>query len=550
MLQSHIAVLAREMRFDRLNRVEGAAYNSSARESARGCLEGTRVGVLEKIHSWIRTGDTLLFWLNGVAGTGKSTIAHTIAEHYDHEGSRGASFFFSRDQQARRETRFLFQTIAFQLGNAYPALKLKIARVLEDQSILTSTLRHQFRRLILDPVSEVGDSFSSSAIIVLDALDECEDEDAVLRIIELLVAELADRSLQLKFLVTSRPEANVCSIFHSRQVASTTYPFVLHDIKPSDVQNDIHKFIEHELGRIADLYLPKHELWPKEHEIEALARISTPLFISAATALKFISPVRGSRDPRVRLRMILDSTRRGSVTESRPFQHLDHMYTQILEHATSGEQPSDIFEQFQTVVGMIVLGYGQLTIHELAGLLQMENNKVEFSLVELQSVILVPQGGGPVRAFHLSFHDYLTDKSRCINGNFFIDAPLRHTQIARSCLERMICLLKRDICNIGDHTKMNNEVADLDQKKAAFLPGDLQYACRYWALHLRESSTAESLIELIENFVSTSILYWIEVLSLIGELGGGMISLQETRIKLSVSLTLCVIRGNIEHTLM
>src|ERR1700760_2895580 len=123
--------------------------------------------------------------------------------------------------------------------------------------------------------------------------------------------------------------------------------------------------------------------------------------------------------------MILDSTKR-PVTESRPFQSLDHMYTQILEHATSGEQHSDVFEQFQTVVGMIVLAYSQLTIRELARLLQMEENKVELSLVELQSVILIPEGGGPVRAFHLSFHDYLTDKSRCINENLFIAPSVRH----------------------------------------------------------------------------------------------------------------------------
>jgi hypothetical protein len=396
----------------------------------------------------------------------------------------------------------------------------------------------------------MGDSFSP-AIIVLDALDECEDEDAVLHIIELLVAELANRSLPLKFLVTSRPETNVCSVLQSRQVASRTYPFVLHDIKASDVQHDIHRFIKHGLGQIADRCSPilKHELWPKEDEIGALVRMSTPLFIVAATALKFISPIRGSRDPRVRLRMILNSTRRESVAESRPFQYLDHMYTQILEHATSGEQPSDVFEQFQTVVGMIVLAYGQLTIRELAALLQMEDNEVEVALVELQSVILVPQGEGPVRAFHLSFHDYLTDKSRCINGNFFIDTPLRHAQIARLCLERMVCLLKRDICNIGDHTKMNHEVDDLSHKKATFLPGDLQYACRYWALHLRESSTAESLIQLVKDFVSTSILHWIEVLSLIGELGGGMTSLQEARIKLSVRLTPCIVRGNILNIL-
>jgi NACHT domain len=527
--------------FTGLNRVAEAAYNSSAREFATGCLEGTRVDVLRNIHDWIRTDGTSLFWLNGVAGTGKSTIAHSIAQACDLQGSLGASFFFSRDQQARRETRFLFQTIAFQLGCAHPALKLHIANALEDQSILTSNSRRQFQQLILEPIFRIKDSFSSPIVVVLDALDECEEEAAVSHVIQLLASELKNRNIPLKFFVTSRPETHIRFIFQSPQTGSNTHQFVLHDVEPSHVQHDIQAFVQHELRRIADLCLPRQERnsWPKEDEVNDLVRISAGLFIAAATAIRFINPIRGSRDPRPRLRMILDSARTISVNQVNPFKELDMVYTQVLEHALCKEQALDphILEHFRTILGTIVLAYGRLTANELEGLLQLEG-KVRSALAELHSVILVREEDSPVHAFHLSFHDYLTNGSRCGNPNFFIDTSAHHGEIARLCLERMKRSLKRDICEIRDPTRMNDEIGDLSNRTGEYLPGDLQYACRYWAMHLSQCSSIGFLFNLLRNFVFGSVLHWLEVLSLIGKLGDGLKSLKDARVKLAVSFVL------------
>jgi hypothetical protein len=532
--------------FNGLNRVAEAAYNSTAREFATGCLEGTRVDVLRKIHDWIKTDGTSLFWLNGVAGTGKSTIAHSIAQACDIQGSLGASFFFSRDQQARRETRFLFQTIAFQLGCAHPALKLHIANALEDQSILTSNSRRQLQQLILEPVVRIKDSFSSPIVVVLDALDECEEEAAVSHVIQLLTSELKNRNIPLKFFVTSRPETHIRFIFQSPQTGSNTHQFILHDVESSHVQHDIQAFVQHELRRIADICLPRPERnsWPKEDEVNALVRISAGLFIAAATAIRFISPIRGSRDPRPRLKMILDSARTISVNQPNPFEELDNIYTQVLEHAMCREQVLDphVLEHFRTILGTIVLAYGRLTASELEGLLQLE--EVKAALAELHSVILVPEGDSPIRAFHLSFHDYLTDRSRCSNPTFFIDTSARHGEIARLCLERMKRSLKRDICDIRDPTRMNDDIGDLSNRTTEYLPGDLQYACRYWAMHLSQCSSVIFLFDLLRNFIFDSVLHWLEVLSLIGKLGDGLKSLKNARVKLGVSfvLHLCVQR--------
>jgi len=307
-------------------------------------------------------------------------------------------------------------------------------------------------------------------------------------------------------------------------------------MEASSIRQDIQAFVKHEMTQIAESCreVLRRDPWPKENEIEALVDISAELFIAAATALKFIRPVRGSRDPRVRLAMILGSSKPGSGAEPRAFQYLDHMYTQILRNATGGD-PSDVL---RTIVGAIVLAFGRLTVDEWSVLLKMEDD-IRAALADLQSVILVPEGDA-IRTFHKSFRDFLTDNGRCADEKLFIDGPLRHVEMAKFCLERMHESLKRDICSICDLTKLNNEVTDLDQKMAVCLPGELRYACRYWALHLWECSPVETLFELLQSFAFTKILYWIEALSLLGELGSGLKSLRQAHEKLSVSSAFCL----------
>ncbi|KAF9642863.1 hypothetical protein BDM02DRAFT_3063174, partial [Thelephora ganbajun] len=58
------------------------------------CLKGTRGAVLDSIELWARNfHEPYVYWLNGLAGTGKSTIAQTIAERIFADGQLRASFF-------------------------------------------------------------------------------------------------------------------------------------------------------------------------------------------------------------------------------------------------------------------------------------------------------------------------------------------------------------------------------------------------------------------------------------------------------------------------
>ena len=72
-----------------------------------------------------------VYWLNGLAGTGKSTMAHSVAEHTFADRRLGASFFCSRDFEDRRDLRYIFLTLAFQLACAYPTFRSTLVPLLQ-----------------------------------------------------------------------------------------------------------------------------------------------------------------------------------------------------------------------------------------------------------------------------------------------------------------------------------------------------------------------------------------------------------------------------------
>ena len=101
-----------------LHHAIGASHCSGNRE---GCLRGTREDVFIQLDQWLKDKqDQHVFWLNGLAGTGKSAIAQTFAKICFANGNLGASFFCSRDFNDRSTLQVIFPTLALQLAYQYP----------------------------------------------------------------------------------------------------------------------------------------------------------------------------------------------------------------------------------------------------------------------------------------------------------------------------------------------------------------------------------------------------------------------------------------------
>ena len=280
-----------------------AAFNSCDNQHDSLCLHNTRVDVLKEIMAWANGDDErCIFWLKGMAGTGKSTIARTVARTFYDQKCLGASFFFSRGGGDVSHSGKFVTSIAVQLAEK-PVFKRTICEAITEQSnIATQALRDQWNHLILQPLSKIkANSVLSSLILVIDALDECEGDNDIQLILQLLAESRALRTVRLRIFMTSRPEIPIRHGFH--QISETGHQdFVLHNISPSIVDHDISMFLKYRLGIIGRERNFAAD-WPGEETTNRLVQNAAGLFIWAATTCRFISD--GKRFAARRLSLIL-----------------------------------------------------------------------------------------------------------------------------------------------------------------------------------------------------------------------------------------------------
>jgi hypothetical protein len=95
-----------------------------------------------------------------------------------------------------------------QLAHNAPPLQRHIYEAVTERSdIASQSLRDQWRHFVLGPLSKLnGGSYRSSYILVIDALDECEDDKNIRIILQLLAEARSLTAVQLRVFLTSRPE--------------------------------------------------------------------------------------------------------------------------------------------------------------------------------------------------------------------------------------------------------------------------------------------------------------------------------------------------------
>jgi hypothetical protein len=438
----------------------------------------------------------------------------------------GASFFFSRSDERLRDPGLVLPTLAFQLAHSESAFKEVIVKALrQDPTVGRKELSSQLQELILSPLLNINPQ-RRPVLIVLDALDECEEKGAA-DILRLVFAHLI-RIPFLRILITSRPQPHLSSVFNKAPNLPKHLRQVLHDIEAWVVEQDIRHYISTELAKIPgnlDLVMPAD--WVTETKMNSLVEKTGKLFVYAATAIRFIGDDR-VRDPQTHLRLILDSQslRQAGV---KPYSQLDELYLGVLRNSLSLYNDQETVKRFQIVVGSIVLLRVPLPLHSLAEFVQCETRAVEASLSHLHSVIVPPSDiHDAPRIYHPSFIEFIMDDLRCSMPEFVIvplpEQELRH---AIRCFELMATHLKRDVAGISDPSLLNREVDGFEGKVRNALSPEAQYACRYWASHLSCVGFGEKrMMRELEVFSMRSILWWLEALSLIGGVSSAVSSMQ------------------------
>ena len=495
----------------------------------RGCLKGTRRDVLLQIEEWLTDeNDKRVFWLNGLAGTGKSTIAQTLAEISFADGKLGASFFCSRDFEDRSNLRAIFPTLAFQLAHRYPQYREQLLLVLKaNHDIERESLSSQFEKIIVRPFIET----QIPTLIVIDALDECKDKEpasALLSVLSRHVHEIPE----VKFFITGRPEPPIREGFRLRSLRPITDVFKLHDVERSSVDQDIRLYVTTHLTNIretrSDCEFPGE--WPSSHEVNILCEKAGGLFVYASTVVKFVASK--YHIPTERLEFII------LCSQGAPHEGvIDLLYTQILELAFQDADPSEqgLYSRFRGVVGAVLILFHPLSRKALCDLLKNCETPTHIStpLRFLHSLLNIPDSEDePVRVFHKSFPDFLTDQTRCKDDRFFVDPAAHHGELLFSCLDLMEKRLKKNICGLDDYAVLS-KVEDLSARREMCIGDSLEYACRFWTKHLAnvpgKGLHAGRVQEAIEEFFTKRLLWWVEVLSIVGHLAAAVPAINDVR---------------------
>lgn len=258
-----------------LNPVPNAGHNRNDRIA--GCMKGTREAIIATIEKWIDEGsDRPICWLNGPAGYGKSAIAQTIADRCAASNKLGASFFFLRGAGDRSKITHFLPTLAYQLSLSFPTTKPYIQSVLErDPLIVQQSLGHQFRQLVINSVMALVEPIRP-IVIVIDALDECDDKNLIADFLEVLSCAINDHRLPFQFFITSRIEEHIRIAFDVTLDHSATHLLALQNFH---ADADIQAFLQ---SRFSTIYKEQRRVmtdvpqpWPSNWVLKELVEKSS-----------------------------------------------------------------------------------------------------------------------------------------------------------------------------------------------------------------------------------------------------------------------------------
>lgn len=485
----------------------GAAFDSHNNEHQPKCLPCTRIELLADIDQWATATDQrCVCWLNGVAGSGKSTIARTVAAHYNHRGVLGASFFFSRESGELSNSSRFVTSLVRQLATNVPSAKRAICKALAEQrSISELSLREQWNRLILKPLSELKNKTCPFPLVfVIDALDECDKENDVRDILGALATAKTLNNIKVRVFISSRPELWIQSGFTS-MLEKQRRTFVLHEQPPDRVNRDI-KLLFEDYFQIIRKERGLGEDWPVPGTIEALVDRSCGLFAWASTACRSIRE--GSLQSQGHISMLSKQDDSGAHAEAR----LDQIYSTVLQSALSKQ--SSFTSNLGVIVGSIVVLRSPVSIGTLAKLLAKSTNDIHATLASLQSIFRLPdRDTAPIRLYHPTFRDYILSESRCTVPGVWMDESSIHKRVADSCVIHMTQELSSALSHLTDAHAVNS---GRSHTSAAFISPALQYACLHWIDHYRRGRVQLCDGDRAHLFIESCFHLWVQAMDSMG----------------------------------
>ncbi|KAF8344310.1 uncharacterized protein EI90DRAFT_3115095 [Cantharellus anzutake] len=458
-------------------------------DSTEACLEGTRVDLTERIMNWCRnTGDNenRLMLLTSVAGAGKTSIVHTIADRCNREAILLLCFFFTVGEQPRPDC--LFSGIAQALAKRdadYRAFIISALR--KDPTLSTAPFTMQFKKLVASPLLHKPPPSDRPMVVIIDALDEC-DKEVFESLAEILGDEVPRLPSSVKFFITSRQFDLV------NRYLSPDYPIDRLRIDLSDEANvqDCAIYIHFQLQKLKKVHRDlRRNLQDEDKMVQEISEQANGLFIWISTIFRYMKMA--NKDPMGTLETLLDiGAKRPEVPAEKM---MDDLYTSSLKKCAWEDE--EFAHDYPIVMGAIFVAQQPLSITAWDVILSpFLNSSVQYALAELAPLLSgVEDSHIPVHILHQSFHDFILDR---INPRTISS---RCTPVADLCSVKGLGLIE----NLSE----KDEMLRIPPKE---LSEHFRYACHHIVHHLSGvQEQPEELAGPVSVFLSQEATRWVEI---------------------------------------
>ncbi|KAH7096324.1 hypothetical protein BKA62DRAFT_760675 [Auriculariales sp. MPI-PUGE-AT-0066] len=493
--------------------ISGTAQGSDA---PSGCMKDTREELLRDIIEWANspTGPCV-FWLSGLAGTGKTAVTRSVTDRLAQAGIVVVSFFISRHSGRRSSIYDIVHTLAFELARVHETARAIIVTALEcDARLHQLNIDEQVNRLLFEPLCAIfAASRKGPVVLVLDALDECNDPAALVgdgclaKLIPALCGQSGTR--KVKLFLTSRPLATIRKELGpfinrlGREVRLHEIP-TTNDISCATFASSVN------CQRLASAT-----------DLDSLVKRAGSLFIYAATVIRHIKE--DEYTPHERLAQIL-SIQATSSEDGSPYEEVDNLYLGVLSLSVGPKQPKSLTDRVRQIIAAVVLARALMSTRMISDLLDIDHGTVWRIVSGLGAVWVTPVSeSDPIVLYHKSFPDFILDVSRCTDQRFVVDCSVGHERLAIGCLHVLNTLLVRDICKIpilaGQELPRRESINDIEATLAHHVPPALYYSTVHLLHHLAEVAVrdiSQALVNNLQVFCQEKLMFWLELTCLMG----------------------------------
>ncbi|KAF8313165.1 uncharacterized protein EI90DRAFT_3159781 [Cantharellus anzutake] len=476
-------------------------------DSTQACLEGTRVGLIERIMAWCHNtadSENRLASLSAVAGAGKTSIAHTIAERCKREGTLLLCFFFREGEQSRPDC--LFSGIAQSLANRDSVYRIVITSTLrKDPTLSTASFTMQFKELVASPLLHKHPCSDHPMVVIIDALDEC-DEEAFEPLANILREEVPKLPSSIKFFITSRQFDRVNRFLSSHpHIDRLTI-----DLSDDANVQDCAMYIRSQLQTLKNWHPDiRHRLEDEEKAVEGILERAGGLFVWISTIFRYMR--KASKDLMRTLEGLLSTGVKGSAVSAEGM--MDRLYSSILKKC--GWEDEDFGHDYPVVMGAIFVAQQPLSVAAWDAILSpFLKSSVRSTLAELAPLLSgLEDPDNPIRILHQSFRDFILER---INPQLIslrcnpVDVGRENARIALRCTE----VLNQDLPSLEGLGLIEDlhEKDELPRIPREELSEHLHYACRYIVYHLSGiQEQSQELDKSVRTFLSQQATRWVEV---------------------------------------